>query len=71
MEINKNFMIFPHNLTCCGTLANLLKAIMDLEHIPSNVDNWLAHFPQAKPQFQGRDITQWHWLDIAPHYQNL
>jgi len=50
--------IFPHNLTQYSTLANVLKAITDLKHIPSNVDNW----PTSKAQIPGWGHTPQHWL---------
>jgi len=49
-------MVFPHNLSPYGTLANLLSSIEEPEDWPTEVDDWLIYFPQAKPRFNGGDV---------------
>jgi len=39
-----------------GSLESLPQVIDDPELIPTDVDNWLVYFPQAKPRFQGGNV---------------
>jgi len=48
--------VFPHNLSQYGTLENLLHVLEEPEDLPTEVDEWLVYFPQAKPRYNGSDI---------------
>ena len=48
--------MFPHNLSQYGTLENLLHVLKELEDLPTEVDEWLVYFPQAKPRYNGGDV---------------
>jgi len=52
-EADRRFTVFPHNLSHYGTLDNLPHSIKDPEDLPTEVDDWLVYFPQAKPQYNG------------------
>ncbi len=55
-EADRWFTVFPHNLSKYGTLENLPHIINDLENLPTEVDDWLVYFPQAKPRYNGGDV---------------
>jgi len=55
-EADRCFTVFPHNLSHYGLLNNLPHLIEDPEDLPTEVDNWLVYFPQAKPHFNGGNI---------------
>jgi len=55
-EADYKFSIFPHNLSQYGSLESLPPIIDDPEVLPSEVDDWLVYFPQAKPRFQGGNV---------------
>ncbi len=55
-EADRRFTVFPHNLSHYGLLNNLPHLIEDPEDLPTEVDNWLVYFPQAKPHFNGGNI---------------
>jgi len=39
-----------------GSLESLPQVINNPELIPTEVDDWLVYFPQAKPRFQGSNV---------------
>jgi len=49
-------MVFPHNLSQYGTPDNLPHVIDKPEDLPTEVDDWLVYFPQAKPRYNGGNI---------------
>jgi len=55
-EANQRFLIFPHNLLQYRSLESLPQVINDPELIPTEVNDWLVYFPQAKPRFQGSNV---------------
>jgi len=55
-EADRKFTIFPHNLSQYGSTQALPPILNDPEALPSEVDNWLMYFLQAKPRFQGGDV---------------
>ncbi len=55
-EADCHFTVFPHNLSQYGTLDNLPHVIEELEDLPTEVDDWLVYFPQAKPRYNGGDV---------------
>jgi len=55
-EVDWRFTIFPHNLSKYGTLDNLPHVIEEMEDLPTEVDDWLIYFLQAKPRYNGGDI---------------
>jgi len=55
-EADQKYSIFPHNLSQYGSLESLPPIIDDPEVLPSEVDDWLVYFPQAKPRFQGGNV---------------
>jgi len=52
----RRFAIYLHNLLEYGTLATLPPALEDPDAFPTEVDEWLVYFLQAKPCFQGGDV---------------
>jgi len=50
-EADRRFTVFPHNISKYGTLENLPCPIKEPEDLPTEVDEWLEYFPQAKPHF--------------------
>jgi len=57
-EADRHFTVFLHNLSHYGTLDNLPHSIEDPDDLPTEVDNWLVYFPQAKPRYNGGMSTQ-------------
>jgi len=55
-EVDFQFTIFPHNLSKYGTLDNLPHIIEELEDLPTEVNDWLVYFPQAKPRYNGGNV---------------
>jgi len=55
-EADHKFTVFPHNLSQYRSLTSLPLALDDPELLPTEVDDWLVYFPQAKPQFQGGNV---------------
>jgi len=55
-EADRRFAVFLHNISKYGTLANLPCLIEEPEDLPTEVDEWLEYFPQAKPCFYGGDV---------------
>jgi len=55
-EADCKFSVFPHNLSQYSLLEALPLVIDDLEILPTEVDDWLVYFPQAKLHFQGGNI---------------
>jgi len=55
-EADRRFTVFPHNLSKYGTMDNLPHFIDDPEDLPTEVDDWLVYFPQAKPRYNGGDV---------------
>jgi len=55
-EADHWFMVFPHNLSQYGTMENLPFLIEESEDLPTEINNWLTYFPQAKPRFNGGDV---------------
>jgi len=55
-EADCKFSIFLHNLSQYGSLTALPPTLDNPEALPSEVDNWLVYFLQAKPRFQGGDV---------------
>ncbi len=55
-EADRWFTVFPHNLSKYGTLDNLPHPLEDPEDLPTEVDEWLVYFPQAKPHYKGGDV---------------
>jgi len=50
------FTVIPHNLSQYGTMENLPFLIKEPEDLPTEVDNWLMYFPQAKPRYNRGDV---------------
>jgi len=55
-EVDCHFMVFPHNLSQYGTPDNLPHVIDKPEDLPTEVDDWLVYFPQAKLRHNRGDI---------------
>jgi len=55
-EVDCKFSIFLHNLSQYGSLTALPPTLDNPEALPSEVDNWLVYFLQAKPRFQGGNV---------------
>jgi len=55
-EVDRKFMVFPQHLSRYGCLNSMLKLIDDPDSIPTEVEDWLEYFPQAKPHFSGGDL---------------
>jgi len=55
-EADCKFSIFPHNLSQYWSLMALPPTLDDPKALPSEVDDWLVYFPNAKPRFQGGNV---------------
>jgi len=55
-EADRKFTVFLHNLSQYGSLTSLPSALDNPELLPTEVDDWLVYFPQAKPRFQGGNV---------------
>jgi len=55
-EADRCFTVFPHNLSHYGSLNNLPHLIEDPDDLPTEVDDWLVYFLQAKPSFNGGNV---------------
>jgi len=56
VDKDPNFVVFPHNLSKYKLVEDLPPRIETLEDLPSNIDEWLMYFPQAKPRVSGSDM---------------
>jgi len=50
-EVDRKFMVFLHNLSQYGSLNSLPQVIDNPEGLPTESDDWLVYFPQAKSYF--------------------
>jgi len=55
-EADRCFTVFPHNLSHYGSLNNLPCSIEDPDNLPTEVEDWLVYFLQAKPRFNGGNV---------------
>jgi len=55
-EADQKFTVFPYNLSQYGSPTSLPSMLDNPECLPTEVNDWLIYFPQAKPQFQGGDV---------------
>jgi len=53
LEADAHFTVFPHNLSKYKSLEDLPEPLEDPDHIPGEVDEWLAYFPGARPCVSG------------------
>jgi len=53
---DKQFMVFPYNLSHYKQVNDLPGSITNIESLPEEVDEWLQYFLQAKPRAKGRNV---------------
>jgi len=51
------FMIFPYHLSKYSQVSNLPQAIVNIDSLPKEVDDWLQYFSQAKTRAKGGKST--------------
>jgi len=55
-EDNKQFMVFPYNLSHYKQVKDLPALITNVKSLPEEVDKWLQYFLQAKPWAKARNV---------------
>jgi len=55
-EEDKHFCIFAYHLSRYKSVAALPPAIVDLDSLPEEVDEWLPYFPGAKPRVKRGNV---------------
>jgi len=53
---DKHFCIFTNHLSRYKSATELPPAIVDLDSLPEEVDEWLQYFPGAKPRVKGGNV---------------
>jgi len=53
---DKQFMVFPYNLSNYKQVNDLPALITNIESLPEEVDKWLQYFLQAKPRAKARNV---------------
>jgi len=55
-EEDKHFCVFAYHLSRYKSATDLPPAIVDLDSLPEEVDEWLQYFPGAKPRVKGGNV---------------